>query len=90
VIDRGCQQYQRWRNSGVKIGSRRKSDAVFNTAGPCKPAAELYNLLTLLKQGIFKTEKEFHGSYMASSKPRNRRRTQAGRQRGHYGSFFEP
>jgi SNF2 family DNA or RNA helicase len=31
---------------------------------------ELYNLLTLLKPGIFKTEKEFRGSYMTSGKPR--------------------
>lgn len=31
---------------------------------------ELYNLLTLLKPGIFKTEKEFRASYMASGKPR--------------------
>jgi SNF2 family DNA or RNA helicase len=31
---------------------------------------ELYNLLTLLKPGIFKTEKEFRGSYMSSGKPR--------------------
>jgi SNF2 family DNA or RNA helicase len=31
---------------------------------------ELYNLLTLLKPGIFKTEKEFRSSYMSSGKPR--------------------
>jgi superfamily II DNA or RNA helicase len=31
---------------------------------------ELYNLLTLLKPGIFKTEKEFRSSYMAPGKPR--------------------
>jgi superfamily II DNA or RNA helicase len=31
---------------------------------------ELYNLLTLLKPGIFKTEKEFRSSYMTSGKPR--------------------
>ena len=31
---------------------------------------ELYNLLTLLKPGIFKTEKEFRASYMMSGKPR--------------------
>jgi superfamily II DNA or RNA helicase len=31
---------------------------------------ELYNLLTLLKPGIFKTEKEFRGSYMTGGKPR--------------------
>lgn len=31
---------------------------------------ELYNLLTLLKPGIFKTEKEFRASYMTSGKPR--------------------
>ena len=31
---------------------------------------ELYNLLTLLKPGIFKTEKEFRESYMTSGKPR--------------------
>src|SRR5712691_544199 len=30
---------------------------------------ELYNLLTLLKPGIFKTEKEFRASYMTSGKP---------------------
>jgi superfamily II DNA or RNA helicase len=31
---------------------------------------ELYNLLTLLKPGIFKTEKEFRGAYMTPGKPR--------------------
>ncbi|MEA3355968.1 MAG: SNF2-related protein, partial [Candidatus Bipolaricaulota bacterium] len=31
---------------------------------------ELYNLLTLLKPGIFKTEKEFRSAYMRSGKPR--------------------
>jgi superfamily II DNA or RNA helicase len=31
---------------------------------------ELYNLLTLLKPGIFKTEKEFRQSYMTAGKPR--------------------
>jgi SNF2 family DNA or RNA helicase len=31
---------------------------------------ELYNLLTLLKPGIFKTEKEFRGSYMTGGRPR--------------------
>jgi len=31
---------------------------------------ELYNLLTLLKPGIFKTEKEFRSSYMTGGKPR--------------------
>jgi superfamily II DNA or RNA helicase len=31
---------------------------------------ELYNLLTLLKPGIFKTEKEFRGRYMTHGKPR--------------------
>src|SRR5262249_39900968 len=31
---------------------------------------ELYNLLTLLKPGIFKTEKAFRASYMTSGKPR--------------------
>jgi hypothetical protein len=31
---------------------------------------ELYNLLTLLKPGIFKTEKDFRARYMTSGKPR--------------------
>jgi len=31
---------------------------------------ELYNLLTLLKPGIFKTPKEFRGAYMTPGKPR--------------------
>jgi SNF2 family DNA or RNA helicase len=31
---------------------------------------ELYNLLTLLKPGIFKTEKDFRSTYMTSGKPR--------------------
>jgi superfamily II DNA or RNA helicase len=31
---------------------------------------ELYNLLTLLKPGIFKTEKEFRQSYMTQGRPR--------------------
>lgn len=31
---------------------------------------ELYNLLTLLKPGIFKTEKEFRATYMTAGKPR--------------------
>jgi superfamily II DNA or RNA helicase len=31
---------------------------------------ELYNLLTLLKPGIFKTEKEFRQSYMTAGRPR--------------------
>jgi len=31
---------------------------------------ELYNLLTLLKPGIFKTEKEFRTAYMTPAKPR--------------------
>ncbi|MCI0388842.1 MAG: SNF2-related protein [Acidobacteria bacterium] len=31
---------------------------------------ELYNLLTLLKPGIFKTEKEFRAGFMTSGKPR--------------------
>jgi SNF2 family DNA or RNA helicase len=40
---------------------------------------ELYNLLTLLKPGIFKTEKEFRAAYMMPGKPRtpvNRERLQ--------------
>ncbi|MDI6780710.1 MAG: SNF2-related protein [bacterium] len=40
---------------------------------------ELYNLLTLLKPGIFKTEKEFRTGYMVAGKPRipaNRERLQ--------------
>ena len=31
---------------------------------------ELYNLLTLLKPGIFKTQKEFRAAYMKANKPR--------------------
>jgi superfamily II DNA or RNA helicase len=31
---------------------------------------ELYNLLTLLKPGIFKTQKEFRAAYMVAGKPR--------------------
>src|SRR5271169_2315856 len=31
---------------------------------------ELYNLLTLLKPGIFKTQKEFRSAYMTTGKPR--------------------
>jgi SNF2 family DNA or RNA helicase len=31
---------------------------------------EIYNLLTLLKPGIFKTEKEFRSNYMTSGQPR--------------------
>ena len=31
---------------------------------------ELYNLLTLLKPGIFKTQKEFRSAYMTAGKPR--------------------
>ncbi|HUT75972.1 MAG TPA: SNF2-related protein [Armatimonadota bacterium] len=31
---------------------------------------ELYNLLTLLKPGIFKTEREFRGAYVTPGKPR--------------------
>ncbi|MGH9839371.1 MAG: DEAD/DEAH box helicase [Blastocatellia bacterium] len=31
---------------------------------------EMFNLLTLLKPGIFKTEKEFRASYMTAGKPR--------------------
>ena len=31
---------------------------------------ELYNLLTLLKPGIFKTHKEFRPAYMTPGKPR--------------------
>lgn len=31
---------------------------------------ELYNLLTLLKPGIFKTEREFRGAYMTPGQPR--------------------
>src|SRR5213595_2667331 len=31
---------------------------------------ELYNLLTLLKPGIFKTEKEFRSTYVTAGKPR--------------------
>jgi len=33
---------------------------------------ELYNLLTLLQPGIFKTQKEFRSAYMVPGKPRNR------------------
>ena len=33
---------------------------------------ELYNLLTLLKPGIFKTLKEFRAAYMIAGKPANR------------------
>ena len=31
---------------------------------------ELYNLLTLLKPGVFKTQKEFRAAYMVPGKPR--------------------
>ena len=31
---------------------------------------ELYNLLTLLQPGIFKTQKEFRAAYMTPGKPR--------------------
>ena len=52
-------------------------DALKNAFCCCYPPrpvqnslVELYNLLTLLKPGIFKTEKEFRSAYMTPGKPR--------------------
>src|SRR5262245_55663682 len=56
------------RSVAAKKGLERRKAGV---ATPVQNSlVELYNLLTLLKPGIFKTEKEFRGSYMTSGKPR--------------------
>ena len=53
------------------VNSLRKRFLLLLSATPVQNSLlELYNLLTLLQPGIFKTQKEFRTAYMVSGKPR--------------------
>ncbi len=53
------------------VDALKKRFLLFLSATPVQNSlVELYNLLTLLKPGIFKTEKEFRAAYMTPGKPR--------------------
>lgn len=60
-------QTQNWK----LVNSLQKRFLLLLSATPVQNSlVELYNLLTLLKPGIFKTEKEFRQSYMTQGRPR--------------------
>jgi SNF2 family DNA or RNA helicase len=53
------------------VNSLRKRFLLLLSATPVQNSLlELYNLLTLLQPGIFKTQKEFRAAYMVAGKPR--------------------
>jgi SNF2 family DNA or RNA helicase len=71
VVDEAHHLKNRTTNNWKLVDSLQKRFLLLLSATPVQNnLAELYNLLTLLKPGIFKTEREFRATYMTPGKPR--------------------
>ena len=71
IVDEAHHLRDRASQSYKLVDSLTKRFLVLLSATPVQNnLIELYNLLTLLKPGIFKTQKEFRSAYMTTGKPR--------------------
>jgi superfamily II DNA or RNA helicase len=71
IVDEAHHLRDRASQSWKLVDSLNKRFLLLLSATPVQnDLVELYNLLTLLKPGIFKTPKEFRSAYMISGKPR--------------------
>ncbi len=71
IVDEAHHLRDRSSQSWKLVDSLNKRFLLLLSATPVQnDLIELYNLLTLLKPGIFKTLKEFRGAYMTPGKPR--------------------
>ena len=71
IVDEAHHLRERSSQSYKLVDELRKRFLLLLSATPVQnDLIELYNLLTLLKPGIFKTLKEFRAAYMTSGKPR--------------------
>lgn len=71
VVDEAHHLKNRQTQNWKLVNALQKRFLLLLSATPVQNSlVELYNLLTLLKPGIFKTEKEFRQSYMTTGKPR--------------------
>lgn len=80
IIDEAHHLKNRGTRNWKLVDGLQKRFLILLSATPVQNSlVELYNLLTLLKPGIFRTEKEFRSAYMTPGKPR----VPANRQRMH-------
>lgn len=71
IVDEAHHLKNRTTSNWKLVDALRKRFLLLLSATPVQNSLlELYNLLTLLKPGIFKTEKEFRTTYMVANKPR--------------------
>ncbi|MBF0448851.1 MAG: DEAD/DEAH box helicase family protein [Magnetococcales bacterium] len=71
IVDEAHHLKNRTTQNWKLVDSLRKRFLILLSATPVQNnLLELYNLLTLLKPGIFKTEKEFRSAYVTPRKPR--------------------
>jgi superfamily II DNA or RNA helicase len=71
VVDEAHHLKNRQTQNWKLVNALQKRFLLLLSATPVQNSlVELYNLLTLLKPGIFKTEREFRQSYMTTDKPR--------------------
>lgn len=71
VVDEAHHLRKRESSNWKLVNGLQKRFLLLLSATPVQNSlVELYNLLTLLKPGIFKTEKEFRSSYMTRGQPR--------------------
>lgn len=71
IVDEAHHLKNRTTSNWKLVDALRKRFLLLLSATPVQNSLlELYNLLTLLKPGIFKTEKEFRTNYMVANKPR--------------------
>src|SRR2546423_1476943 len=71
VVDEAHHLKNRQTQNWKLVNALQKRFLLLLSATPVQNSlVELYNLLTLLKPGIFKTEREFRQSYMTTGKPR--------------------
>ena len=71
IVDEAHHLKNRTTQNWKLVDALQKRFLILLSATPIQNSlVELYNLLTLLKPGIFKTEKEFRGLYMTPGKPR--------------------
>ena len=71
IVDEAHHLKNRSTNNWKLVDALQKRFLLLLSATPVQNSlVELYNLLTLLKPGIFKTEKEFRSTYVTAGKPR--------------------
>ena len=71
IVDEAHHLKNRTTNNWKLVDALQKRFLLLLSATPVQNSlVELYNLLTLLKPGIFKTEKEFRSTYVTAGKPR--------------------